>query len=63
MKSAQIREGICALWSEEDAVTSIEYALLGALIVVAIVVSVGILGDSVKALYEDVAAKVLAAVT
>lgn len=47
--------------SEQDAVTAIEYALLAALIFGVIVVSVGLLGDNVQALYDDVAAKVAGA--
>lgn len=47
--------------SEQDAVTAIEYALLAALIFGAIVVSVGLLGDNVQALYDDIAAKVAGA--
>lgn len=55
MKTAQISETLSAFWSEQDGVTSIEYALLAALIFGAIVASVGLLGDNVKALYDDIA--------
>ena len=44
----------------ERGVTSIEYALLGALIAVAILVSVKSVGDAVVALYGRVAAAVAA---
>ena len=47
---------------DESGVTSIEYALIGALIAVAIVVGVTQLGISVKALYEFVASEVAKAV-
>ncbi|AKU13996.1 pilus assembly protein, pilin component [Azoarcus sp. CIB] len=63
MKTAQISETLSAFWSEEDGVTSIEYALLAALIFGAIVASVGLLGDNVKALYDDVAKKLADAVS
>lgn len=39
-------------------VTSIEYALLGALIAMAIIGAVSLLGSNVKALYEMIAAEV-----
>ncbi len=42
----------------EDGVTAIEYALLGALIAVAIVVTIAMVGSSVGLLYADVSAKV-----
>lgn len=47
--------------ADQGGVTSIEYALLAALIFGAIVVSVGLLGGTVEALYGEVAAKVSAA--
>ncbi|MCK2097730.1 Flp family type IVb pilin [Thauera aromatica] len=63
MKSAQITEMFVAFWYEEDGVTAIEYALLGALVAGAIVISVGVLGEAIAALYDDVAAKVAAALS
>lgn len=48
---------------DQDGVTSIEYALLAALIFGAIVVSVGLLGGSVEAVYGDIAGKVSAALS
>lgn len=42
-------------------VTSIEYALLGALIAVAIVVTVAMVGSSLGLLYADISAKVVSA--
>lgn len=58
MKTVQIERALHVFWSEQDGVTSIEYALLAALIFGAIVVSVGLLGDTVEALYGDIADKV-----
>ena len=43
-------------------VTSIEYALVAFLIAVVIISSVQLLGNSVLALYDDVAGKILAVV-
>lgn len=63
MKTAVIRTGLQAFVENEEGVTAIEYALLAALIFGAIVISVGALGDAVAALYDDVAAKVAAAVS
>lgn len=48
---------------DESGVTSIEYALLGSLIAMAIVSSVAILGENVEALYTMVANEVQCAVT
>ena len=47
------------LLRDESGVTSIEYALLGTLIAMAIVTSVTLLGGSLKELYEMVTGKVL----
>ena len=47
------------LLKDESGVTSIEYALLGSLIAMAIVTSVILLGGSLKELYGMVAGKVL----
>ncbi len=44
--------------SDTRGVTSIEYALLGALIAMAIIGAVSLLGSNVKALYEMIAAEV-----
>lgn len=46
---------------DEFGVTSIEYALIGALIAVVVVASVGNVGTAVKGLYDLVAAEVAAA--
>lgn len=46
-----------ALQRETHGVTSIEYALLGALIAMAIIGAVGILGSNVQALYQLIAAE------
>ena len=57
MKTVQIVRMLNAFWAEQDGVTAIEYALLAALIFGVIVGSVGLVGDSLKVLYDDVAAK------
>lgn len=44
-----------SMWDEQDAVTSIEYALIASLIAVVIVVSVGLIGTNASALYGMVA--------
>lgn len=49
--------------ADQDGVTSIEYALLAALIFVVIVASVVVLGAAVEAMYDGVAQKVSDAVT
>ncbi|WP_407278911.1 Flp family type IVb pilin [Aromatoleum evansii] len=61
MKTAQIKKSLSAFWSDQEGVTAIEYALLAALILAVIVVSVGLVGTNLQALYDDVAAKVAAA--
>lgn len=58
MNIVHIRRLIGPLWSDEDGVTAIEYALLAALIAGVIVIGVGALGDAVGQLYDDIAAKV-----
>ena len=40
------------MWDEQDAVTSLEYALLGTLIALAIIVGVGLLGTNTAAMYN-----------
>ena len=45
----------------EDGVTAIEYALLGTLIAVAIVVTIAMVGSSVGFLYADLAAQIVLA--
>ncbi len=57
-----LKSELMQLLRQEDAVTSIEYALVAALIVLAIVVAVGVLGTTVQTLYEDVADQVVAAI-
>ena len=46
---------------DERGVTAIEYALIGSLIVLAIVASVGLLGTSVSSMYQQIQTKVAAA--
>jgi pilus assembly protein Flp/PilA len=50
-----MRQALCSFLRDETAVTAIEYALLGALIAVVIVVSVTQLGSGLLALYDRVA--------
>ena len=63
MKTGRIAGWLKGFIDDQDGVTSIEYALLAALIFGAIVVSVGLLGGSIERLYGDVADKVSAAVS
>ena len=58
MKTADHRAVRRAGRRQQAGVTSIEYALLAALIFGAIVIAVGNLGASVQGLYDDVALKV-----
>jgi len=46
---------------DEQGVTAIEYGLIGSLIVLAIVASVGLLGTSVTNMYQQIQTKVAAA--
>jgi pilus assembly protein Flp/PilA len=46
------------LFRDESGVTSIEYALLGSLIAMAIIVSISTLGLNLKELYEMVSGRV-----
>jgi pilus assembly protein Flp/PilA len=41
---------------DEEGVTAIEYGLIASLIAVAIIVSVGLVGDGLVATFDDVAA-------
>lgn len=43
-----------SMWDEQDAVTSIEYALIASLIVVVIVGAVGLVGINTQALFASV---------
>lgn len=54
---------LLSLFLEEDAVTGIEYALMGSLIAVVIVTAVAGVGLNVQALFLDVAGKVASAVS
>ena len=58
MKAVQIMEALRAFWLDQDGVAVIEYALLAALIAIAVMVSVGLLGIGVQAFYDDIAVKV-----
>jgi len=46
--------------ADESGATAIEYALIGSLIAVVLVASFVVLGDSLKALFDNGAAEVLA---
>lgn len=56
MQTVQIRPKLSAFLAEQDGVTAIEYALIGALIAVVIVASVTLLGGAVVSLFNTVAA-------
>ena len=56
MKTLQITRMLSGFWAQQDGVTAIEYALLAALIFAVIVISVGLVGTQVAALFAFVAA-------
>lgn len=56
MTTAEIEEELSAFWADQEGVTAIEYALIGALIAVVIVASVAKLGEAVRNLYDTVVA-------
>lgn len=56
MKTDQITRVVNAFVADQDGVTAIEYALLAALIFLAILASVRLMGDAVVALFATVAA-------
>ena len=58
MNTAAMRKMLKAFWQDQDGVTAIEYALIAALIFGAIVASVGLLGDRVGTMYDDIATRV-----
>ena len=49
---------VLAFLKAEDGVTALEYALIGGLIAVVIVVAVTLVGTKVKAQYSNVAAQI-----
>jgi len=51
------------LFKEEKGVTSIEYALVAVLIAIAILGALTLVSDEARALYDDVAEKVVQAIT
>lgn len=53
--------GFARFWREEDGATSVEYALMVALIAVVIIVAVKALGTSVSEKFQEVATKLDAA--
>lgn len=59
MNILQLGRLLSAFWSGQDSVIAIEYALLAALIFGAILVSVGLLGDTVKSMYDEIASIVV----
>ena len=58
MNSRGFGQAVQAFLADQDGVTSIEYALLAALIFGLIVVSVGVAGGNVEALYQYLATRV-----
>lgn len=56
MNTSRITRALNAFAVEQDGVTAIEYALLGALIAVVIAGAVGLLGNTLAALFDAVAA-------
>ena len=56
MKTVRITRILNAFAIEQDGVTAIEYALLGALIAVVIAASVSLVGSTLAALFNAVAA-------
>lgn len=56
MKTDQITRVVSAFFADQDGVTAIEYALLAALIFLAILASVRLMGDAVVGLFNTVAA-------
>lgn len=51
------------MWDEQEAVTSLEYALLGTLIALGIIVGVGLVGTNTLALWSLVSNCVVSATT
>lgn len=58
MMSRRIERMAGAFWCDDKGVTAIEYALLAALIAMAIVGAVGAVGDALTIFFDDVAQKV-----
>jgi Flp pilus assembly pilin Flp len=57
-----MRNAAVSFFRDESAVSSLEHALLGALISTAIVISVGAAGDSLGKLYEYIKNELLKAI-
>lgn len=55
MNMAKIKSRVIAFVSEEDGATAIEYALIAALIAIAIVAAVQSAGISIRGLFQNVA--------
>ena len=51
------------LYRDEQGVTALEYALVAALVVIAILGALTLVSDEARALYDDVAEKVVQAIT
>lgn len=56
MNAEPMRKYLATLWTEQDGVTAIEYALLAALIVIVIVAAIGRVGVEVGKLFAKIAA-------
>lgn len=55
-----MKVAIARIFNADEAVTAIEYALLGALIAVVIVASVGVVGTQLRSLYSAVSTQIAA---
>jgi pilus assembly protein Flp/PilA len=53
MKMAEVKKAVMAFVKDEDGATAIEYALIAALIAVAIVTALTTTGTSIKDLFND----------
>ena len=53
-----MKEAIQRFWKDEDGATAIEYGLIAGLIAVVIAVGATTLGETIKALFCDIAAKI-----
>jgi pilus assembly protein Flp/PilA len=52
----KLTQAVKQFWNDEQGVTAIEYALIAALIAVAIITAVGLVGDGVTQTFNDIAA-------
>lgn len=59
MKTTQEKLASCAFRSNQEGVVAIEYALLAALIALAIIIGVALLGETLNTLFYEPMAKIL----